>query len=172
MELKEMVLAALADMQEAQEREKERIIEAAFSQPNEAPALPKNAETGAKEAAAQEAIDPVSPVSPAQAQNYSGETDDAKEPIEQAASAASVSQSPIAPQQQAAADGESDQISDRARDEAKFLSAVKERLLVLFEGFQSPNNKAVEAKVDLTLNFLEYLLSAIEERLDELKLAN
>ncbi|MDR1451930.1 MAG: hypothetical protein LBI57_06335 [Helicobacteraceae bacterium] len=53
--------------------------------------------------------------------------------------------------------------------EAKFLIAVKERLLVLFEGFQSPNNKAVEAKVDLTLNFLEYLLSAIEERLSELE---
>ncbi|MEA3374084.1 MAG: hypothetical protein U9Q62_10420 [Campylobacterota bacterium] len=53
--------------------------------------------------------------------------------------------------------------------EAKHLESVKERLLVLFEGFQSPNNKEIEAKVDLTLNFLEYLLSSIDTRLDTLK---
>jgi len=51
-------------------------------------------------------------------------------------------------------------------DEEKFLQSVRERLLVLFEGFQSPNNKEIEAKVDLTLNFLEYLLSTIDTRLD------
>lgn len=53
-------------------------------------------------------------------------------------------------------------------DEAHFLQSVRERLLVLFEGFQSPNNKEIEAKVDLTLNFLEYLLSTIDTRLDAL----
>ena len=54
-------------------------------------------------------------------------------------------------------------------EEEDFLLSLKERLLVLFEGFQSPNNQAVEAKLDLTLNFLEYLLARIENRLDELQ---
>lgn len=53
--------------------------------------------------------------------------------------------------------------------EALFLESMKERIHVLFEGFQSPNNANIEAKVDLTLNFLEYLLSTIETRLSELK---
>ncbi len=48
-----------------------------------------------------------------------------------------------------------------------FLKNLKERILVLFEGFKSPNNKNIEAKVDLTLNFLEYLLATIDERLKE-----
>jgi len=54
-------------------------------------------------------------------------------------------------------------------NERFFLEAVKERLLVLFEGFQSPNNVAIEAKVELTLNFLEYLLATVESRLAEIK---
>jgi hypothetical protein len=49
--------------------------------------------------------------------------------------------------------------------EKRFLEALQERLLVLFEGFQSPNNVHIEAKVDLTLNFLEYLLATVEKRL-------
>lgn len=54
-------------------------------------------------------------------------------------------------------------------DEARMLEGIRERLLVLFEGFQSPNNVAIEAKVDLTLNFLEYLLATIDNRLDAIK---
>ena len=54
-------------------------------------------------------------------------------------------------------------------NEALFLENMKERIHVLFEGFQSPNNANIEAKVDLTLNFLEYLLSSIETRLKEIK---
>lgn len=54
-------------------------------------------------------------------------------------------------------------------DEARWLEGIRERLLVLFEGFQSPNNAQIEAKVDLTLNFLEYLLATIDNRLDNLK---
>ena len=53
-------------------------------------------------------------------------------------------------------------------DEFHFLNNTRERVLVLFEGFQSPNNKNIEAKVDLTLNFLEYLLASIDERLETL----
>lgn len=52
-------------------------------------------------------------------------------------------------------------------DDTRFLKNVRERILVLFEGFQSPNNKNIEAKVDLTLNFLEYLLASIEERIEK-----
>ena len=53
-------------------------------------------------------------------------------------------------------------------DEKHFCQSMRERILVLFEGFQSPNNKSIEAKVDLTLNFLEYLLAVIDERLESL----
>lgn len=54
-------------------------------------------------------------------------------------------------------------------DEARMLEGIRERLLVLFEGFQSPNNKQIEAKVDLTLNFFEYLLATIDNRLETIK---
>ena len=54
-------------------------------------------------------------------------------------------------------------------DEERFLENIRERMLVLFEGFQSPNNVQIESKVDLTLNFLEYLLGTIDERLDNIE---
>ena len=53
--------------------------------------------------------------------------------------------------------------------EEVFLLSTRERLLVLFEGFQAPNNKNIEAKIDLTLNFLEYMLASIDDRIDEIK---
>ncbi|MCF6173260.1 MAG: hypothetical protein L3J44_05690 [Campylobacteraceae bacterium] len=56
--------------------------------------------------------------------------------------------------------------------EKQFYENIRERILVLFEGFQSPNNKNIEAKVDLTLNFLEYLLATIDERLESLNTSN
>jgi hypothetical protein len=54
----------------------------------------------------------------------------------------------------------------------KFLVTLRERILVLFEGLQSINNSAnsetlnVEKKLDLTINFLEFLLASIEEKLE------
>ncbi len=51
--------------------------------------------------------------------------------------------------------------------ERQFYLNLRERILVLFEGFQSPNNKNIEAKIDLTLNFLEYLLATIDEQLEK-----
>ncbi len=54
-------------------------------------------------------------------------------------------------------------------EEQRYLENIRERLLVLFEGFQSPNNTQIEAKVDLTLNFLEYLLATIDTRLEKIK---
>lgn len=53
--------------------------------------------------------------------------------------------------------------------ELVYLNSIRERLLVLFEGFQAPNNKNIEAKVDMTLNFLEYVLATIDTRVETLK---
>ena len=44
-------------------------------------------------------------------------------------------------------------------EEERFLNALQERILVLFEGLQSPNNRNIETKVDMILNFLEYTLA-------------
>lgn len=60
-------------------------------------------------------------------------------------------------------------IAARSDDEVRMLEGIRERLLVLFEGFQSPNNVNIEAKVDLTLNFFEYLLATIDNRLDTIR---
>jgi len=53
-----------------------------------------------------------------------------------------------------------------------YLNSIRERLLVLFEGFQAPNNSNIEAKVDMTLNFLEYTLATIDERVSKLERGN
>jgi hypothetical protein len=53
--------------------------------------------------------------------------------------------------------------------EESFLNSLRERMLVLFEGFQAPNNTNIDAKVDMTLNFLEYVLASIDLRTQELK---
>lgn len=49
-------------------------------------------------------------------------------------------------------------------EEEKFLNALQERILVLFEGLQSPNNRDIETKVDMILNFLEFTLAIIDEK--------
>ena len=56
--------------------------------------------------------------------------------------------------------------------ELVYLNSIKERLLVLFEGFQAPNNANIEAKVDMTLNFLEYTLATISDRVEILEKGN
>ena len=58
--------------------------------------------------------------------------------------------------------------SSSVDEQKQFFLNLRERILVLFEGFQSPNNKNIEAKVDLTLNFLEYLLATIDEHLESM----
>lgn len=54
-------------------------------------------------------------------------------------------------------------------NEINFLTSIRERMLVLFEGFQAPNNANIEAKIDMTLNFLEYVLVTIDSRIEELE---
>jgi len=53
--------------------------------------------------------------------------------------------------------------------ELVYLNSIRERLLVLFEGFQAPNNTNIEAKIDMTLNFLEYVLATIDKRVETLE---
>ena len=59
--------------------------------------------------------------------------------------------------------------SNPAENELLFLKSIRERLLVLFEGFQAPNNANLEAKIDMTLNFLEYTLATIDERIEHIQ---
>ncbi|MDD3342542.1 MAG: hypothetical protein PHR87_03085 [Sulfurospirillaceae bacterium] len=66
------------------------------------------------------------------------------------------------------AEEEVEEVSSPIDDQKQFFLSLRERILVLFEGFQSPNNKNIEAKIDLTLNFLEYLLATIDEHLESL----
>ncbi len=49
--------------------------------------------------------------------------------------------------------------------EARFLSNIKERILVLFEGLKSAKQEDIETRLDLTINFLEFLLASIEDKL-------
>ena len=60
-------------------------------------------------------------------------------------------------------------ITDNSNDclDKEFFEHVKERLLLLFEGLQSPNTQNLETKLDVTLNFLEYLLVKIDEKLSK-----
>ena len=67
----------------------------------------------------------------------------------------------------------SETLDEQSSDsEMLFLTSMRERLLVLFEGFQAPNNTNIEAKVDMTLNFLEYVLVTIDNRVQELEKGN
>jgi len=59
--------------------------------------------------------------------------------------------------------------SSTLESELVYLNSIRERLLVLFEGFQAPNNSNIEAKVDMTLNFLEYTLATIDARVQKLQ---
>ena len=49
--------------------------------------------------------------------------------------------------------------------EAAFLQNVKERILVLFEGLKAAEYEDIETRLDLTINFLEFLLASIEDKL-------
>jgi hypothetical protein len=62
--------------------------------------------------------------------------------------------------------------SSNIESELIYLNSIRERLLVLFEGFQAPNNVNIEAKIDMTLNFLEYTLATIDARVEKLEKGN
>ena len=52
--------------------------------------------------------------------------------------------------------------------EAEFLSAIKERILVLFEGLNAFEKGDLNARVELNLKFMEFLLASIKNRLENL----
>jgi hypothetical protein len=58
-----------------------------------------------------------------------------------------------------------EELSPSGKCDKEFLKHIKERILVLFEGLQSPNTENLDVKLDVTLNFLEYLLVKIDEKL-------
>ena len=47
----------------------------------------------------------------------------------------------------------------------EFLAKLREKILVLFEGLQSPNITDIDKKLDLTINFLEYTLAELDKKL-------
>jgi len=65
-----------------------------------------------------------------------------------------------------------EETSSNIESELMYLNSIRERLLVLFEGFQAPNNTNIEAKIDMTLNFLEYTLATIDARVEKLQKGN
>ena len=64
------------------------------------------------------------------------------------------------------------EVATNGESELLYLKSIRERLLVLFEGFQSPNNANLEAKIDMTLNFLEYTLATIDARVEKIEKGN
>ncbi|KGI57375.1 CiaD-like domain-containing protein [Campylobacter sp. MIT 97-5078] len=50
-------------------------------------------------------------------------------------------------------------------NEEMFLKNIRERVLVLFEGLSSSDEKDLRSRLDLTINFLEFLLANIEDKL-------
>jgi hypothetical protein len=56
---------------------------------------------------------------------------------------------------------------DSNENEIEFYNKLRDRLLVLFEGLQSPNINSLDKKLDLTINFLEYTLALLDQKLSK-----
>lgn len=57
---------------------------------------------------------------------------------------------------------------NKISSEAEFLNALKERILVLFEGLNAFDQGDIEARIELNLKFMEFLLASIDDRLEHL----
>ena len=165
MELKDMVLSVLADLQQEQSQNeaKKQAVEAALKQELAAEAVRR------QEEAAKPAPLPKEPEPVAEAPDVTAmpepETAVVETPPAPVRAAPKELLQPPGPHP---VDREDEPAPVPSESEYRFLLNLKERLLVVFEGFQSPNNREIEAKVDLLLNFLEYLLAVTEERLEQL----
>ncbi len=53
-------------------------------------------------------------------------------------------------------------------DEKEFLEFIKSRTEVLFLGLQTKEISCIEDKLEITLKYLEFLLSVVDERLEKL----
>ncbi|MDU7070758.1 hypothetical protein [Campylobacter ureolyticus] len=51
----------------------------------------------------------------------------------------------------------------------EFLLKIKERILVLFEGLNSFDKGDIEARVELSLKFMEFLLANIDKRISDIQ---
>ena len=51
----------------------------------------------------------------------------------------------------------------------EFLLKIKERILVLFEGLNSFDKGDIEARVELSLKFMEFLLANIDKRISNIQ---
>ena len=54
------------------------------------------------------------------------------------------------------------------KTQIQFLTELREKMLVLFDGLQSIDLTNNEDKANLVLNYLEYTLASIDERLEKL----
>ena len=50
-------------------------------------------------------------------------------------------------------------VTDIKKSETEFLTLIKERILVLFEGLNNFEKGDIEARVELNLKFMEFLLA-------------
>lgn len=51
----------------------------------------------------------------------------------------------------------------------EFLQKIKERILVLFEGLNNFDRGDIEARVELSLKFMEFLLANIDKRISDIQ---
>lgn len=51
----------------------------------------------------------------------------------------------------------------------EFLLKIKERILVLFEGLNSFDRGDIEARIELSLKFMEFLLASIDKRISDIQ---
>lgn len=61
-----------------------------------------------------------------------------------------------------------DNLYDYKQEELKFLNSIKERILVLFEGLNNFEKGDIEARVELNIKFLEFLLATIDKRSEDI----
>jgi len=95
-----------------------------------------------------------------------------EENVSQESQSEEVAEVPVTSHLDTQSDVSLDENNQKVDNELYFLNSIRERLLVLFEGFQAPNNANIEAKIDMTLNFLEYTLATIDERIEKLEKGN
>lgn len=51
------------------------------------------------------------------------------------------------------------------QEESSILYALREKALVLFEGLQSAQDEDLKVKLDLVINYLQYQLSILDQKL-------
>jgi hypothetical protein len=144
MDMKDLVLSTLSYLEKSADEESNEKLEAMQKPQKEAPTIK---ELPARRAAQGSTLE-----------ELSQETPEAHEPQKEA---------PKEPMPSIKNDIETLEGNDR-EELLRFMTTLRERILVLFEGLQSPNNRNIDAKLDLILNFLEYQLSLIDTKIEDM----